>query len=367
MNEDDKKSLKDVGVSWQAVYRSGEDADAPARQERKEEQPEPKGGIDFVGKNLEGGKFVKENLIGANFSVANLKNVDFSGSDLRGADFSGADLTGANFADADLGGVNFSGAQLEGANFKSAKLNGVRLVDANIKDADLTQIEIDAAGQGELQALIEYLAKYYPHKLNLSKINLRGLDLSKIDLKNINLRGVDFTGCSFFGVNIFELDLSECVISREQIAQALGRDPTQDELRKILAPKPKAKQGKGAGIDFTDLFLGDGREFGVIDTTKDKGIDIGNILKAGKKIFRHSAEKPEMKEEGKGLEKEERSSENDKEELRKVLEERKRQEHEARMSKKQEIEKTAVQKEEKKKNIEGLERIAQIKNRSRDM
>ncbi len=49
--------------------------------------------IDFVGKNLEGGRFAGENLENANFSVANLKGVDFSGANLRGVDFSGADLS----------------------------------------------------------------------------------------------------------------------------------------------------------------------------------------------------------------------------------------------------------------------------------
>ena len=53
------------------------------------------------------------------------------------------------------------------------------------------------------------------------------------------MKGVDFTGMDFTGVNIMELDLSECIITPEQIAQALGRIPSVDELKKILAPKKK--------------------------------------------------------------------------------------------------------------------------------
>ena len=135
----------------------------------------------FVGKNLEGGKFSGENLKGANFSVANLTGVDFSGADLSGVDFSGANLTGANLSGADLTGAILSGAVLYNANFSKAKLNGVKLTDADLENAILLGIEIDELGIEELQALVEYLAKYYPHKLNLSKINVSLLDFTRID------------------------------------------------------------------------------------------------------------------------------------------------------------------------------------------
>lgn len=90
--------------------------------------------IDFVGKNLEGGRFAGENLENANFSVANLKGVDFSGANLRGVDFSGADLSGCRFARRDLTGAVLSGAQLIGTDLTGAKLNKVKLTDIDIEN-----------------------------------------------------------------------------------------------------------------------------------------------------------------------------------------------------------------------------------------
>ena len=271
--------------------------------------------IDFVGKNLQKGKFQKENLSDANFSVSNLEGVDFSGSNLRNADFTGANLAGANFSGAILDGAIFDGAQLAGADFTGASLKGIKLAEADISDAVLLDIDIDAVGIEELQELVEFLAKYYPHKLNLSKINLALLNLAQIDLRAVNLRGVDFTGCSFVGVNIFELDLSEAIITPEQMAQALGRPPTKDEIAKIMAPKKRGgNQKSGVMNEISDLFS-DRREFGVIDFRGDKGVSID---KAIKKVIPN-------KEKGKdsGEKKDEKSHNDD---LKKaLLEERKRQ------------------------------------------
>lgn len=342
----DFKNPGSGGYSWQAVSQStGPDLGRSSFLNS----------IDFVGKNLENGKFAHENLQKANFSVANLTGVDFSGADLRGVDFSGANLTDANLSGADLSGAVLSGSVLLRTNFTGAKMNGVKLTDADLEDAILLGIEIDELGIEELQALIEYLAKYYPHKLNLTKLNLTLLDLSKIDLSKVDLRGVDFTGCDFTGVNIMELDLSECIITPQQIAQALGRVPSKDELAKILAPKKK--KGKGFnGVDMNEFFLGDGKEFGVWDVVHDKGISIEALMNAGKKIFRRGAERPPVKDEEalKNIKSEQElkaKSHND--ELRRVIEERKRKELEARAAMKKEFqnevvrEQTPQQKEEK--------------------
>lgn len=153
------------------------------------------------------------------------------------------------------------------------------------------------------------------------------MDLRSIDLSKVNLRGVDFTGCDLTGVNIMELDLSECIISPEQIAQALGRVPTKDELAKIMAPKKKNKAKGFEGVDISSIFLGDGKELGVWDFINDKGISIETLMKVGKKVFRHGAEKPPVKDEEalKNIKSEQElkvKSHND--ELRKVIEERKR-------------------------------------------
>ncbi len=296
--------------------------------------------IDFVGKNLEGGHFSNENLENANFSVANLKGVDFSGANLSGVDFSGADLTGANLRGADLTGAVLSGAQLIGADLTGAKLNKVKLTDVDIENAILLDIEIDEMALQDLQELVEYLAKYYPHKLNLSKLNLMLLDLTKIDLKNLDLRGVDFTGIDFTGINIMELDLSECIITPQQIAQALGRVPTPEEMKMLLAPKQKKGEKGKVGIDMMSLLRDDGREFGTWDALHQEGITIKQILDVGKKIFRRDAKRPQVKD-SKILEEvkstQQKAADENKAALRRQIEEHKRQELENRRNKKQEV------------------------------
>ena len=326
----DKELQKEIAESgsWSMVSKSV----AGSKSEFNDD------GLRFVGKNLENGKFANENLKGANFSVANLTRVDFSGADLRGVDFSGANLTDANLSGADLSGAILSGTVLHHTNFTKAKMHGVKLVDADLEDAILLDIDIDAIGLEELQSLIEYLAKYYPHKLNLRKLNLTMLNLAAIDLSRLDLRGVDFTGVDFTGVNIVGLDLSECIITPQQIAQALGREPGKEELARILAPKKKKDKGYD-GVDMTELFLGNGKEFGVLDFQKDKGISIETLLKVGKKVF-GKAEKPEIKDK-KALE--EAKSEQDmqakshNEELRKIIEERKQKELAARKAMKEDV------------------------------
>ncbi len=354
----EKMRGEDAGSSWHAVSQSSDSTIGRTSFLNS---------IDFVGKNLENGKFANENLQNASFSVANLTGVDFSGADLRGVDFSGANLTDANLSGADLSGAILSGAVLHRTNFTGAKLNGVKLSEADLEDAILLDIEIDAMGIEELQELIEYIAKYYPHKLNLSKLNLTLLNLQRIDLSKLNLRGVDFTGCDFTGVNIMELDLSECIITPQQIAQALGRVPSKDELAKILAPKKKKQKGF-EGVDMNSLFLGDGKEFGVWDVVNDKGISIESLLKVGKKVFRHGAEKPKVKDEEalKNIKSErELQVKSHNEELRKIIEERKRKELEARQAKKNEIQQEIV-KEPQQKEVQKREINEQIINRGRD-
>lgn len=332
--------------------------------------------IDFIGKNLEGGKFANEDLQNANFSVANLVGVDFSGSDLRGVDFSGANLSGANLSGANLTGAVLSGTVLAEANFTGAIMNGVKLAEADIQDALLLDIEIDDLGIEELQELIEYLAKYYPHKLNLSKLNLTLLDLSKIDLSKISLRGVDFTGVDFTGVNITGLDLSECIITPEQIAQALGRVPDALELKRILAPKVQSgnQNGKDAwgkiGEDVLDFFYGG---------KSDSVMDIGKVMDLGKKVFRRSPVKPEVKDQEildhiKGERQEEIKSHND--ELRKVIETRKKEELQRREEMKKEFKREIVKdkvieaeippKENKPLDRTAMDRMRSAKERSRD-
>lgn len=230
------------------------------------------------------------------FAGKDLRGADFSGAILKNVDFSGAKLDGANFENADLSGTCFAGAFLKNANLRKAKMHNVILENADIENAILLEADLDNLTIEELQELIEYLAINFPHKINLARINLSLLDLSRIELKNLDLRGVDFTGVDFTNINIFELDLSECIITPQQIEQALGHPPSALELRKILAPKKKTKKKAGKGIDLMSIFMDDGKEFGVWDFTKD-AITIEDLLKAGKKLVNKIAPKPKINDE----------------------------------------------------------------------
>ena len=234
----------------------------------------------------------EKNLTGYDFSGKDLRETDFSGTSLRGVDFSGAVLSGADFSNCDLTGAIFDGAILNNANFYKAKLHNASLHNADIENAILLEADLDNLTIEELQELIEFLAANFPHKVNLAKINLFMLDLKKIDLKNLNLRGVDFTGIDFTGINILDLDLSECIITPQQIAQALGRVPTPLELKKILAPKKKKAKKRG-NLDFSEFFLGNNREVGVFDATHSF-TSVNKLLDAGKKVINAIAPKPEI-------------------------------------------------------------------------
>lgn len=344
LEEMQNESLKGFSIAkenseWQAVSQSTEDV-VPHNNFLNS--------IDFVGKNLENGKFTKENLQNARFSVANLTGVDFSEADLRGVDFSGANLTNANLSGADLSGAIFAGAVLHGTNFTGAKLRGVKFTDADLENAILLDVDIDDLTLEELQELIEYIAKYYPHKLDLTKINLTLLNLQKMDLSQVNLKGVDFTGCDFTGVNIAELDLSECIITPQQIAQALGYMPNRQELAKILAPKKKNLK-KYKPLDISDIFIGN-KEYGIWYVAKDKGISIETLMKLGKKIFMHGAKKPKVKDEeilNNFKSEKEMAAKTHNEDLRKIIEERKRKELELRTAKKKEFEQEISKENEK--------------------
>ena len=178
----------------------------------------------------------------------------------------------------------------------------------------------------------ESLKGVYSANEYLTRINLTMLDLRKIDLSRVNLRGVDFTGVDFTGVNIMELDLSECIITPEQIAQALGHVPTAMELKKILAPKKKVRKA-GKFIDFTDFFLNDARNFGVYNVSGFKGMDVENLVKFGQKVFKHKEKAPVKDEEA--LEHIRQQNKANKEELRSVIEERKRRVLEAKRRQKE--------------------------------
>ena len=347
----DVEQMYKNSFSWQAISEVTDTQSSGASRHIL-----PDSGFNFSGKVLRGGKYNGENLKGASFSGSDLRETDFSKADLEGVDFTGADLSGADLSGANLNGAVFSSAKLRGTNFTGAKMNGVVLAEADIQDAILLNVEMDRLAIEELQALVEYLAVYYPHKLNLTRMNLTLLDFSKIDLRYVNLRGVDFTG-----VNIFELDLSECIISVEQIAQALGRMPTPKELTQILAPKKKRSRLRG--IDFSPLFNGRGSA-GTLDLTKHPGITVEQLLKSSKQIYRAIAGKPEPKDEEimeqfhkVTEEKQDNLAKEHNAEMRRVIEARKREVREMRMEE---------QKDEKTVDLTDYEGYEQAKRREKE-
>ena len=276
-NSNSTEEILNRSESWQAISKQINKYDDSEKSNRISKD------LIFSGKVLQGGNFKGENLENTDFSGSNMQEINLSGANLRNVDFTGADLSGADLSGANLDGAIFTGAKLIGTNFTGAHMHGVKLVDADLQDAILLDADLDNLSIEELQELVEYLAMYYPQKLNLSRLNLTLLDLKRINLKNVNLRGVDFTGCNFFGVNIYELDLSECIISPAQIAQAIGHQPTPEELKKILAPKKRdKKKEKMQGIDFSALF--DSRGGFDWDTTK-VSTDFNTIFKKGKEIL----------------------------------------------------------------------------------
>ena len=283
-----EEKLYEFSHSWKAVAGELEKIDGLSERRKKTALGEY-----HVGQNLMGMDYEGVTLTNADFSASNLQDANFKNAKLSGVDFSGADLSGADLSGADLTDAIFAGAKLKGTNFTGARMEGVILRDADIEDAILLDIIMDELAIEELQALVEYLAIYYPHKLNLRRLNLFLLDLRRIDLRYVSLRGVDFTGIDFTGVNIMELDLSQCIITPQQIAQALGRVPSPEELKKILAPKNR-KKAKGFYIDFTE-FLSNGHFTGWIDLTK-KSVSTDQLVKAFLKMKSVMLQKPEDKD-----------------------------------------------------------------------
>lgn len=279
-----EKKLYEFSHSWKAIVSE------ISKYDEKNGHPKSSGGGEYhVGENHLGADFSGQSLSGVDFSAADLQDATFKDAVLIGADFTGADLSGADLSGADLSDAIFAGAKLKGTNFTGANMEGVILRDADIEDAILIDINLDELAIEELQALVEYLAIYYPHKLNLQRINLSLLDLTRVDLRYVNLKGVDFRGIDFTGINIMELDLSECIITPQQIAQALGRVPSADELQKILAPKKK-KKAKHFYIDFSE-FLSNGHFTGWVDLTKGS-ISTDQLVKSFLKIKSVLAQKP---------------------------------------------------------------------------
>lgn len=321
--KNDMKEIFGRSESWQAIAK---------QFDKFEEKPDNQGHISndiiFSGKMLQGGSFDGEKLENSDFSGSNMQECSLKNADLRNVNFTGADLSGADLSGANLDGAVFVGAKLIGTNFTGAHMHGVKFQNADLQDAILLDADLDNLSIEELQELVEYLALYYPYKLNLTRLNLTLLDLKRIDLTQVNLRGVDFTGCDFTGVNIFELDLSECIISPAQIEQAIGHVPTALELKKILEPKHKKQKSKMKGIDLDEFFSGGSSGFD-LDTTR-MSLDVNDLGAKGKDLFKsfkkQDSDDKIMEKFGKEKENSQNKSvESNVDDLRKTIEQHKRE------------------------------------------
>ncbi|MBQ9035303.1 MAG: pentapeptide repeat-containing protein [Alphaproteobacteria bacterium] len=358
LTDENAEKVLNRSQSWQAV----------SKQINKYENEPAKGSISqdiiFSGKVLQGGNFAGENFENADFSGSNMQEVNLAQANLQNVNFTGADLSGADLSGADLTGAVFSGAKLIGVNFAGAKMHGVKLVDADLQDAILLDADLDELAIEDLQELVEYLAKYYPYKLNLSRLNLSLLDLKRIDLRQVSLKGADLRGCDLTGINIFELDLSECLITPEQIAQAIGHMPTPDELAKILAPKKKNGKKKMGGIDFGDFF--DSRGGFDWDVTKsDDSVD--KLFKSGKEFikgFKKGDKHKDVDDKKQTTEKDDKSKQTDVGELRKAIEEHKREVLEQRIEQQKSEQQREAEREIVKEKIH--ETKVQIANNNRE-
>lgn len=272
----------DETFSWSRISQEQKEKYSIPLSSRESYKNKPRG-KNFNGRNMRACDYEKQNFENADFIGADLANGNLKKANLKGANFTNADLTGVDLSGADLEGAKFSGANLMQTNFTGANLKDVLFDCSDLAEAFLLDMGMDDISIEDLQEFVEFLAVYYPHKLDLKRLNLTMLDLSRINLKDLDLRGVDFTGCNFTGVNIYELDLSECIISPAQIEQAIGHKPTPEELKQILAPKKKKK--KKRGIDLTEFFFPRG-PVGVWDTTKYPSIRISDLMHAGKKLYR---------------------------------------------------------------------------------
>ena len=282
MSKNSNEQAFEQTFSWSNISKENKQQSSQNIKPKVPFKNKPRG-KNFNARSLRACDYEKENFENADFIGADLSEGNLKKANLRGADFTNADLSGSDLSGADLEGAKFSGANLMQTNFSGANLKDVLFDCADLADAFLLDMGMSDISIEDLQEFVEFLAEYYPHKLDLTRLNLTLLDLSRINLKDLDLRGVDFTGCDFTGVNIYELDLSECIISPAQIEQAIGHKPTPEELKQILAPKQKKK--KKLGIDLTEFFFPRG-PVGVWDTTKYPSIRIADLMHAGKKLYR---------------------------------------------------------------------------------
>ncbi|MEL6442423.1 MAG: pentapeptide repeat-containing protein [Cyanobacteria bacterium J06621_8] len=117
----------------------------------------------LVQANLTGANFVEANLAGANLSQANLMGADLTGANLtgtslHGANLTGAVLTGAKFSGTDLRHAYVGNANLVEVNLDAAYLEGIRgLAETDASAEQFHRWGVNEASQGNYnQALAHY-------------------------------------------------------------------------------------------------------------------------------------------------------------------------------------------------------------------
>ena len=130
------------------------------------------------------------------------------------------------------------------------------------------------------------------------------------------------------------MDLSECIISPAQIEQALGHQPTMEEMKKLMAPKSGKAKNKRGGFDFEE-FLRGGRSRLDFDA-RGASVDTKELIESGKKLYKELTQKEEKKE----------TKEDNTEEVRKSIEQYKREVLEQRKEQQEQQEKTIEQRRE---------------------
>ena len=148
-------------------------------------EPEP---LDLHGTNLRNVDLTGANLAGANLSGANLTGArlwvaNFSEADLQSAGLVGANLEKANLSRAHLWGANFSNAYLSGADLSRSNLQSASLFGANLSGGDFTF--------GPDQTFKERTSGANLSGADLSAADLRSANFDEADLWQTRLLGAD--------------------------------------------------------------------------------------------------------------------------------------------------------------------------------
>ena len=153
------------------------------------------------------------NLNQSSLSGASLSGVDLRGASFEGANLSKADLNGADLRDADLTGADLSQADLQYADLRNANLS-----NANLSDVFMYQEDGTIFTYG-------YLPGQVPRNIgaDLEGADLRGADLSNSSLKDVVLKNADLSD-----INIEAEALALSWLCSTKLPENINLDPNRD-------------------------------------------------------------------------------------------------------------------------------------------